>query len=115
MSGRAAATHGDAGTSELLADRARMNAQLGTDLAQGPALGVQVGCTLNIHGATVTSRSAACGSFGLQRSPGDACNEESGRRSSVIRMRALRLQGLQLVTIQPTPPAGPIHRPSSPR
>jgi hypothetical protein len=30
------------------------NAQLGTDLAQGPALGVQIGCTLNVHGATVT-------------------------------------------------------------
>ena len=73
-----------------------MNAQLGTDLAQGPTLGVQVGCTLNVHGATVTSRSAASGSFGLRRSPGDACNEESGRRS-VIYMRALRLQG---------PPAG---------
>ena len=42
---------------ELLADRAPMNAQLGTDLAQGPALGVQVGCTLNVHGATVTSLS----------------------------------------------------------
>ena len=34
-----------------------MNAQLGTDLAQGPALGVQVGCTLNVHRATVTSLS----------------------------------------------------------
>ena len=32
-----------------------VNAQLGTDLAQGPALGVQVGCTLNVHGATVTT------------------------------------------------------------
>jgi hypothetical protein len=32
-----------------------MNAQLGTDLAQGPALGIQVGCTLNFHGATVTA------------------------------------------------------------
>ena len=53
MSRRTAATHGDAGTLELLADRAPMNAQLGTDLAQGPALGVQVGCTLNVHGATV--------------------------------------------------------------
>jgi hypothetical protein len=31
-----------------LADGARMNAQLGTDLAQGPALGV-LGCTLNVH------------------------------------------------------------------
>ena len=27
-------------------------AQLGTDLAQRPALGIQVPCTLNIHGAT---------------------------------------------------------------
>ena len=48
MSGRTAATHGDAGTLELLADRAPVNAQLGTDLAQGPALAVQVGCTLNV-------------------------------------------------------------------
>ena len=58
MSGRTAATHGDAGPLELLADRAPMNAQLGTDLAQGPTLGVQVGCTLNVHRATVTSLSA---------------------------------------------------------
>jgi hypothetical protein len=36
-----------------------VNAQLGTDLAQSPTLGVQVGCTLNIHGATVTSPRAA--------------------------------------------------------
>ena len=55
-------THGDAGTLELLADRAPMNAQLGTDLAEGPALGVQVGCTLNVHGATVTSLSRTVGS-----------------------------------------------------
>jgi hypothetical protein len=60
-----------------------MNAQLGTDLAQGPTLGVQVGCTVNLRCATVTSRSAASGSFGLRRSPGDACNEESGRRSVI--------------------------------
>jgi hypothetical protein len=32
-----------------------MNAQLGTDLAQGPPLGVQVGCTLNVHRVTVTN------------------------------------------------------------
>jgi hypothetical protein len=32
-----------------------MNAQLGTDLAQRPALGVQIRRTLNVHGATVTS------------------------------------------------------------
>jgi hypothetical protein len=50
-----AATHGDAGLVELLAHRGPMNAQLGTDLAQGPTLGVRVGCTLNVHRATVTS------------------------------------------------------------
>jgi hypothetical protein len=83
MSGRAAATHGDASATKLLADRSRGNAQLGTDLAQGPAQGVQVGRTVNVHGDTVTSRSAASGSFGLRRSPGDACNEESGRRSVI--------------------------------
>jgi hypothetical protein len=55
MSPRTAATHGDAGTLKLLANRAPMNAQLGTDLAQGPALGVQVGCRLNIHRVTVTA------------------------------------------------------------
>jgi hypothetical protein len=54
---RSAATHGHAGPLELLADRAPMNAQLGTNLAQGPALGVQVGCTLNVHRATATSLS----------------------------------------------------------
>ena len=34
---------------------ARENAQLGTDLPQGPALAVQVGRTLNVHRDTVTS------------------------------------------------------------
>jgi hypothetical protein len=56
MSG-SAATHGDAGPLKLLADRAPRNAQLGTDLAQGPTLAVQVRGTLNVHGATVTSLS----------------------------------------------------------
>jgi hypothetical protein len=83
MSGRGAATHGDAGALELFADRAPMNAQLGADLAQGPALGVQVGGSLNVHGDTVASRSAASGSFGLRRSPGDACDEEPSRRSVI--------------------------------
>jgi hypothetical protein len=36
-----------------------MNAQLGTDLPQAPALGVRVGCTLYVHGATVTSANRA--------------------------------------------------------
>jgi hypothetical protein len=60
MSGRTARTHSDASLLELLADRAPMNAQLGTDLAEGPALGVQVGCTLNLHRVTVTSLSFRC-------------------------------------------------------
>jgi hypothetical protein len=32
-----------------------MNTQLGTDLAQRPPLGVQVGRTLNVHRATVAA------------------------------------------------------------
>ena len=56
MAGRPTATHCDAGTLELLADRAPMNPQLGTNLAQsGPV--IQVGGTLNVHGATVTNLS----------------------------------------------------------
>jgi hypothetical protein len=54
MRRRSTATHGDTGRLELLVDRAPMNAQLGTDLAQAPALGIQVGCTLNVHRDTVT-------------------------------------------------------------
>ncbi len=54
MSRSTAATQSDAGTLELLADRAPVNAQLGTDLAQAPTLGVQVGCRFNLHRATVT-------------------------------------------------------------
>jgi hypothetical protein len=54
---RTAATHADANALELLGDCAPVNVQLGTDLAQAPALGVQVGCTLNVHGATVASKS----------------------------------------------------------
>jgi hypothetical protein len=55
MSGRAAATHGDAGLAKLMAHGGPGNAQLGTYLAQAPALAVQVGRTLNIHCATVNS------------------------------------------------------------
>ena len=83
MCGRTAATHGDAGTLEPLADCAPMNAQLGPDLAQGPALAVQVGRAVNVHRDTVTSRSAASGSSGFAEEPGDACNEESSRRSVI--------------------------------
>ena len=57
MSGSTAATHGDAGTAELMAHSGPGKAQLGTDLAQGPALAIQLGCTLNVHGATVTNLS----------------------------------------------------------
>jgi hypothetical protein len=55
MSRRSAATHGDAGTAKLLAHRGRRDAQLGTDLAQGPTLAVQVGCILNVHGGSVSA------------------------------------------------------------
>jgi hypothetical protein len=46
VSGRAAATHGDAGLAKLMAHGCPGNAQLGTSLAQTPTLGVQVGATL---------------------------------------------------------------------
>jgi hypothetical protein len=42
---RSAPACGDAGPLKLLADRAPMNAQLGTDLAQAPAMDIQVGRT----------------------------------------------------------------------
>jgi hypothetical protein len=45
------------GTAKLVADCAPTNIQLDTDLAHGAALGVQVGCTLNVHRARVTSLS----------------------------------------------------------
>jgi hypothetical protein len=57
MRRRTAATHDDTSPTKLLAHWGRGNAQLGTDLAQAPTLGVQVGCTLNVHGATVTTLS----------------------------------------------------------
>jgi hypothetical protein len=57
VSRRAVAAQGDAGTPKLMAYSRPGNAQLGTDLAQGPTLCVQVGCTLNIHRATVASLS----------------------------------------------------------
>ena len=39
----AAATQGDTGRARFMADRGPGNAHLGTDLAQAPTLGVQVG------------------------------------------------------------------------
>jgi hypothetical protein len=43
------ATHGDTGTAKLMAHSGPGNAQLGTDVAQGPTLDVQVGCPLNVQ------------------------------------------------------------------
>ena len=57
VSPRTAATHRDAGTAKLMAHRGPCDVQLGTDLPQGPALGVQIGRPLNVHGATVASLS----------------------------------------------------------
>jgi hypothetical protein len=56
MGCRTAASHCYAGTLELLADCAPVDAQLGTGLAECPAFGVQVGCTLNVHRDTVTRK-----------------------------------------------------------
>jgi hypothetical protein len=56
MRWRTAVTHGKAGTAKLMARGGPGNAQLCTDLAQRPTLRVQVGCTLNVHRATVTWR-----------------------------------------------------------
>jgi hypothetical protein len=50
-----AATHGDAGMAKLMTHGGPGNAQLGTDLAQRPTLGIQVGCTLNVHRVTVSA------------------------------------------------------------
>ena len=44
-----AATHGDAGPLEMLADRAPVNAQPGTDLAQDPALPIQPRSALDVQ------------------------------------------------------------------
>ena len=67
MSRTTAATRGYTGAMELFADRGPMNSQLRTDLAQAPTLGVQVGGTLNVHCATVTSLSRIVSGLG----PGD--------------------------------------------
>jgi hypothetical protein len=64
MSGRAAATHGDAGLAKLIAHRGPGTSQLGSDLAQGPALAVQVGCTVHFHSATVARSCAGVTSVG---------------------------------------------------
>jgi hypothetical protein len=80
MRWRTTTTHGAPGAPQLIADRGLREAQLGSDLAQGLALGVEVGCTLNVHRDTVTSRSAAsrfvrvCGAVPVMpamRSPAD--------------------------------------------
>ena len=45
-------THGDTGATKMIVDHVRSNAQLRADLAQGPALGIQLCCTLNVHRTT---------------------------------------------------------------
>jgi hypothetical protein len=54
VSGRAA-RHGNAGLLELLADCAPMNAQCGSDLAQGPTPAVHGRLHFNVHDDTVAS------------------------------------------------------------
>jgi hypothetical protein len=60
VSGRTAATHGDAGEAKLIADRSGRDAQLRTDLAQGPTLGIQVGCTVNIRPGLQVAPPCSC-------------------------------------------------------
>jgi len=64
-SGRTTATHRDTGRAKLIAHRGRRDAQLRTDLPQVPTLAVQVGCTHNVHGATVASHSPVVERSGL--------------------------------------------------
>ena len=101
MSRSTPATHGDAGTTQLLAHGGRRDAKLGTDLAQAPALAVQVGCTLNVHRDTVTSFSRIVGSFGSKSNgrrarqrptaPGRAGGRGSGAASRRARGRGDRV------------------------
>jgi hypothetical protein len=58
-----ATTHSDVGAPKFIAYRLPGNAQLRTDLAQHPTLGVQVGCTLNVARSTVRNLSTSFGSF----------------------------------------------------
>jgi hypothetical protein len=76
------ATHGDAGPTKLIAHGGPGNPQLGTDLAQSTTLGVQVGCTLYVHErhSRVAVRHLLAR---VAEESGDACNEESGRRSVI--------------------------------
>jgi hypothetical protein len=60
MSGRTTATHGDSGLAKLMAHGGPGNAQLSTDLAQGPTPGVQVRRTLNVHGAPLSAMGRRC-------------------------------------------------------
>ena len=57
MSRSTASTQGDARTTKMLAHCGRRDAQLRTDLAQRPTLGVQVRCALNVHRGTLASLS----------------------------------------------------------
>jgi hypothetical protein len=70
-----------------------MNAQLGTDLAQSPALAVQVGSTLNVHGATVNdsqAHSAVCTARWSSYSwtTQSASDIQTGRLNSIARATA---------------------------
>jgi hypothetical protein len=67
-----------------------MNAQHGADLAQGPTLGVQVGCTRNVHCATVMSSAATSDNFGmLFPRVGEAHRWSSARHSGRIAIVAV--------------------------
>ena len=52
MSRCADGTHGDTGATEMIMNNVRSKVQLCADLAQGPALGIQLCRTLNVHHTT---------------------------------------------------------------
>jgi hypothetical protein len=66
-------THGDTGVTKMIMDHVRSNAHLGADLAQSPALGVQLCRALNVHGATLNelrqSSAFVVEAYGLRRCP----------------------------------------------
>jgi hypothetical protein len=70
---RSAATHDDASATKLVVHCGPSNAQLRADLAQAPALGVQLFSTLNVHSATRNelrqSSAFVVEAYGLRRCP----------------------------------------------
>jgi len=92
-------THGDTGATKMIVDHVPSNAQLRTDLAQGPALGVQLCRTLNVHSATLNklrqSSAFVVEAYGLRRYSWAARRTGQARRpasssATQVRHRSIR-------------------------